>query len=679
MNIFTLSRQEITTKLIAITTTTTIFLATFPLAFSVAEASTFLITVPTKTVEGTQPYNSGIVDASSYENLVFSFYYDSTELDGTDDSFTYGWRDSGGDNDIATIVGLVGETSAEQGFVSIALPVEAQVADLEVYVYVTAVPGNESDQVFLRSVELKGDWVEEKVSICHFAEGSFSFIDVPISSIGDVYGSSDENDGSIIPVVGDYGGQNLDVMYGGQPGSWWLDNNECPESGPDPKPTLCTVKLTSNNSNTVVEKGGANAVELSFIHSSWTTSLTDSDWIWGDDGPVDPLNPETQTFISRFGWGGDVVTGAELIIAADNSFSAKVNGTTAGEDLTEFNFDATKSYNVTGLIAGGNNELEVVVENFAGDANPELNPAGLYYELVIHGEGENCDIPYIPEKDPDPDPKPTTYRLDGYKYKVEDEIRVPLAEWVIYASDGINPPLSTTTDTNGYFYFDVASGSWDVYEMLPVDWMQTEVFKNGSLVETEADEELCSFELYPILYKQIEQSLINDEPTYRCEFNNVFVGETDPDDEEEPKSKSGSRSTGTRVKKPVPQVAGASDVSFCPFLTGYMQMGANNDPEEVKKLQMFLNIFVAPNPVTGVFGKITDANVRAFQAKYQAEVLDPWFIKGIVPHNKPTGFVYKTTLWKINSIVCSGNVALPDLTGEDLTANVALNAPAIND
>lgn len=262
---------------------------------------------------------------------------------------------------------------------------------------------------------------------------------------------------------------------------------------------------------------------------------------------------------------------------------------------------------------------------------------------------------------------------------MEDEIRVPLAEWVIYASDGINPPLSTTTDTNGYFYFDVASGSWDVYEMLPVDWMQTEVFKNGSLVETEADEELCSFELYPILYKQIEQSLINDEPTYRCEFNNVFVGETDPDDEEEPKSKSGSRSTGTRVKKPVPQVAGASDVSFCPFLTGYMQMGANNDPEEVKKLQMFLNIFVAPNPVTGVFGKITDANVRAFQAKYQAEVLDPWFIKGIVPHNKPTGFVYKTTLWKINSIVCSGNVALPDLTGEDLTANVALNAPAIND
>jgi len=111
-------------------------------------------------------------------------------------------------------------------------------------------------------------------------------------------------------------------------------------------------------------------------------------------------------------------------------------------------------------------------------------------------------------------------------------------------------------------------------------------------------------------------------------------------------------------------------------------MGDSNDTIEVMKLQIFLNIFKdmfggTENPVTGTFGTITDTNVKAFQQQFQTEILDPWYNQGIVPHNRPTGFVYKTTLWKINSIVCPDSAVLPSFAGEDLTANVDNDSPAV--
>jgi hypothetical protein len=106
-----------------------------------------------------------------------------------------------------------------------------------------------------------------------------------------------------------------------------------------------------------------------------------------------------------------------------------------------------------------------------------------------------------------------------------------------------------------------------------------------------------------------------------------------------------------------------------------MQMGESNDSMEVMKLQIFLNIFKGmfggtENPVTGTFGTTTDANVKAFQQQFQTEILDPWYNQSIVPHNRPTGFVYKTTLWKINSIVCPDYAGQLSFEGEDLTKNV---------
>lgn len=142
------------------------------------------------------------------------------------------------------------------------------------------------------------------------------------------------------------------------------------------------------------------------------------------------------------------------------------------------------------------------------------------------------------------------------------------------------------------------------------------------------------------------------------------------------RKRSGGSYIGTFLRaQPAPLVLGASTTSLCPLIVDHMQMGWNNRSSEVIKLQLFLNIFKdmyggVENPVTGFFGPITDANVKAFQEKYRSEVLDPWFTQGIVPHNRPTGFVYKTTKWKINSIVCPDSVTPVNFEGENLLTNV---------
>ncbi len=102
----------------------------------------------------------------------------------------------------------------------------------------------------------------------------------------------------------------------------------------------------------------------------------------------------------------------------------------------------------------------------------------------------------------------------------------------------------------------------------------------------------------------------------------------------------------------VAQVLGAATSTLpsgCTALIGsYMRMGKkDNDPAEVKKLQQFLNEQVGANlPITGYFGRLTDAAVRKFQSAHTSEVLTPWGI------DAPTGFVYQTTLRWINLTHC---------------------------
>lgn len=219
----------------------------------------------------------------------------------------------------------------------------------------------------------------------------------------------------------------------------------------------CTVTISSDETNTVAEKDDAMALLLSYIHPNWTTELSLASWIWGDDGPVDPAQDETQTFSKLFGWNSGVpVTSATLTIAADNAYDIDLNGTNVDTDLGPDNFSSTEAYDVTGLINGGNNELSIAVTNLAGVDDPERNPAGLYYELVIEGEGENCEIPYEPEPEYGPycgdgENNQTWEQCDGgegcteYCTLANQCTALQLAQLVLHPTDESSASFDTTT------------------------------------------------------------------------------------------------------------------------------------------------------------------------------------------------------------------------------------------
>lgn len=151
----------------------------------------------------------------------------------------------------------------------------------------------------------------------------------------------------------------------------------------------CENDISSDDQTVVSENNDAPAVPLTFVHPAWTASIPGATWIWEADGPVDPGNDEYMTFVRTFSWSG-TASGATLDIASDNSHEAYLNGVLVGADASEDNFRSTTqdSYDVLSALQVGQNELKIVVKNWAGNSDPTRNPAGLMYRLSIDGE---CD------------------------------------------------------------------------------------------------------------------------------------------------------------------------------------------------------------------------------------------------------------------------------------------------
>ena len=117
---------------------------------------------------------------------------------------------------------------------------------------------------------------------------------------------------------------------------------------------------------------------------------------------------------------------------------------------------------------------------------------------------------------------------------------------------------------------------------------------------------------------------------------------------------------------PLGQVLGASTSApqaCSALISSYMRRGLHNDPAQVKLLQQFLNDTMHANlPVTGYFGPLTDAAVRKFQLQYSGDILSPWVPYGLPNAETATGYVYKTTLRKINLLYCASlSIPLPTL------------------
>ncbi len=97
----------------------------------------------------------------------------------------------------------------------------------------------------------------------------------------------------------------------------------------------------------------------------------------------------------------------------------------------------------------------------------------------------------------------------------------------------------------------------------------------------------------------------------------------------------------------VPEVA-----PYCyEYIIESFNVGEENiDQSFVTRVQEFLNTYEGTSLAnTGVYDEATIAEVIAFQERYASDVLGPWGLAG------GTGYVYTTTINKMNSIICANN------------------------
>jgi len=124
-----------------------------------------------------------------------------------------------------------------------------------------------------------------------------------------------------------------------------------------------------------------------------------------------------------------------------------------------------------------------------------------------------------------------------------------------------------------------------------------------------------------------------------------------------------SVSTGTSSGGSSGALHGGASLS-CPLITSPLKLGSTGG--EVTKLQNFLNLAQSAGlTVNGTFDAATQAAVKAFQTKYKADIMTPWH------QMAPSGFVYITTMKKINEIVCNKTISLTDAELAVINAHVA--------
>ena len=109
------------------------------------------------------------------------------------------------------------------------------------------------------------------------------------------------------------------------------------------------------------------------------------------------------------------------------------------------------------------------------------------------------------------------------------------------------------------------------------------------------------------------------------------------------------------------------------YLDKFIRQGMRNDPEQVKKLQEFLNKEMdASLPVTGFYGPLTFQATKVFQEKYADEILTPWSL------GNSTGIVYQTTLRWINQLECpQASIEMPSLIAWTKNPNVPIRLATI--
>ena len=107
----------------------------------------------------------------------------------------------------------------------------------------------------------------------------------------------------------------------------------------------------------------------------------------------------------------------------------------------------------------------------------------------------------------------------------------------------------------------------------------------------------------------------------------------------------------------------------CYYLYDYLRKDFNNNPVEVKKLQVFLKTLEGFSnlQVTGIYDDATIAAVDAFQVRYANDILTPWGYDGTTG----TDYTYILTKKKVNEIYCQEAFPVNPQQQAEISANKA--------
>ena len=230
-----------------------------------------------------------------------------------------------------------------------------------------------------------------------------------------------------------------------------------------------------------------------------------------------------------------------------------------------------------------------------------------------------------------------------------------------FSVTGQDPITVTTTENQGLSSnLVLTAGVYDVSEVAKAGWTFNSVLcsdsSEGSLTQTDitAGKHLT----------------LPAGHTVTCYFDNTKGTSDTPPVITQSSARSGSTSRGGTSGGGGggngPKILGASTTAAdtcIPPITTYMKFSWKNESQQVMALQSFLNSYMHTTlTVNGIFGKATFAAVKAFQKKEGQDVLKPWVGlpgSGIKSKDSPTGYVYQTTKWRINNIVCPGSEEFP--------------------
>jgi hypothetical protein len=156
---------------------------------------------------------------------------------------------------------------------------------------------------------------------------------------------------------------------------------------------VCSASSTEttyySDSSTMV--GTSPAVEETYINPGWTASIPGASWIWNTDGVTDPTANQTVSFDKMVSILG-TTTAAKVDIAADNTYTVALNGTTIGNDSTGGTFANQQEYSINpALFTQGSNDFGFTVTNLGvPGSTAQSNPAGLLYSVTV------CSDPVAP-------------------------------------------------------------------------------------------------------------------------------------------------------------------------------------------------------------------------------------------------------------------------------------------